>query len=66
LDFQISQKLLNKRAEIKLNVSDILNKTANYYQDKNNNGKYDAAGDFLRISRRTGTNVSLSFAYNIR
>lgn len=66
LDFQFAQKILNKRAEVKLNVSDILNKTANYYQDRNGNGKYDTAADFLRISRRTGTNMSVSFAYNFK
>jgi TonB-dependent receptor len=65
LDFQITQKVLNKKADIKLSVSDILNKQANFYQDKNANGKYDeAGGDFLRISRKTGTNISLSFLYN--
>lgn len=64
LDFQITQKVLHRKADVKLSVSDILNRRANFYQDKNNNGKYDEAGDFLRISRKTGTNISLSFLYN--
>lgn len=66
LDFQVTQKVWNKRADIKLTISDILNRKANFYQDKNDNGKYDTNGDFLRISRLTGTNVSLSFLYNFR
>jgi outer membrane receptor protein involved in Fe transport len=65
LDFQVSQKVLRQRAEIKFTVSDILNKRANFYQDKNEDGKYDAA-DFLRISRRPGTNFSLSVSYNFK
>jgi TonB-dependent receptor len=64
LDFQVSQKLLKDKAGVKLSVTDMLNKRANFYQDMNANGKYDASGDFLRISRVPGTNVSLSFMYN--
>jgi outer membrane receptor protein involved in Fe transport len=64
IDFQIAQKVLKARGEFKFAVSDILNKRANFYQDKNNNGKYDAGDDFLRISKLSGTNYSLSFLYN--
>jgi len=62
-DFQISQNVLKSRGAIKLSLTDILNRTANFYQDRNDNGKYDAA-DFLRISRVRGTNLSLAFTYN--
>ncbi|SEW23271.1 TonB-dependent receptor domain-containing protein [Chitinophaga arvensicola] len=62
LDFMVSQKVFRK-GEIKLTVSDILNQSANFYQDINDNGKYDAASDFLRISTKGGTNVNLSFSY---
>ncbi|OJW79616.1 MAG: hypothetical protein BGO69_12875 [Bacteroidetes bacterium 46-16] len=63
LDFQVAQKLLKTRAEIKMNISNILNQKANFYQDKNDNGKYDASSDFLRISKLSGFGMSLSFAY---
>ena len=63
LDFQIAQKIWSKKGEIKLNVSDILNQTAKYYHDLNNNKKYDNA-DALAIQRTTGTNISLTFGYN--
>jgi outer membrane receptor protein involved in Fe transport len=66
LDFQVSQKILKKKAEIKFTISDILNKSANFYQDKNSNGSYDENQDFLRISRVSGTGYSLSFTYNIK
>ncbi|RYD58770.1 MAG: TonB-dependent receptor [Sphingobacteriales bacterium] len=66
IDFTISQKVLNKKAEFKFTISDLLNKRANYYQDKNENGKYDVDADFLRISRRAGSNYTLSFLYNFR
>jgi hypothetical protein len=63
LDFQVAKKLWNNKGEIKLNVSDILNRHAKFYHDLNNNKKYDSA-DALAIDRVTGTNVSLTLGYN--
>lgn len=65
-DFQISQKILKGNADIKFTITDILNKRANFYQDKNDNGKHDNNSDFLRISRLTGTTYALSFSYSIK
>ncbi len=65
-DFTLSQKVLHRRADIKFTITDILNKNANFYQDKNENGKFDSNTDFLRISRRAGTTFSLSFLYDIK
>ena len=33
LDFQLAKKVFNKKAEIRLNISDILNKTQYFYQN---------------------------------
>lgn len=63
LDYQIAKKIWNNKAEIKLNLSDILNQRAKYYHDLNGNKKYDNT-DALAIQRRTGTNISLTFGYN--
>ena len=57
---------MNNKAEVKLNISDLLNKPANYYHDLNDNKKYDKASDALAIKRRYGSNVSLSLSYNIK
>ncbi len=65
LDLQIAQKLFNNKADIKLNVSNILNQKANFYQDKNDNGRYDVTTDYLRISKLSGIGMSLSFAYSL-
>lgn len=66
LDFQITQRVVRNLMDIKLSASDILNRHANFYQDKNDNGRYDQDADFLRISRRTGTNYTLSLIFNFR
>ncbi|MDN3691878.1 TonB-dependent receptor [Chryseobacterium tructae] len=63
LDFQIAKKIWNKKGEIKLNVSDILNRRAKFYHDLNNNKKYDNS-DALAIDRLTGTNFSLTLGYS--
>ncbi len=63
LDLQFAKKLMQDRAELKLNVSDILNNTAIFYTDLNNNKKYDKNQDAFAIRRNYGSNVSLSFSY---
>ncbi len=63
LDYQIAKKIWNKKGEVKLNISDILNQRAKFYHDLNDNKKYDNA-DALAIRKNTGTNISLSLGYN--
>jgi hypothetical protein len=67
LDLQLSQKLLKRRAEVKLNISDLINSRANFYHDLDNNKKYSRSSkDVLAIKRNYGTNVSLTFSYTIK
>ncbi|MDV7697133.1 TonB-dependent receptor [Chryseobacterium soli] len=63
LDFQVAKKIWQNKGEIKLNVSDILNRRAKFYHDLNGNKKYDGA-DALAIERLTGTNISLTLGYS--
>lgn len=63
LDLQFAKKLMQDRGEIKLNISDVLNNTAIFYTDLNNNKKYDKNLDAFAIRRNYGSNVSLSFSY---
>ncbi|CAN5883691.1 TonB-dependent receptor [soil metagenome] len=64
MDFQLAKKVMKTKGEIKLNVSDIFNKSAIFYNDLNNNKKYDKNIDAFAIKRKYGTNVSISFGYN--
>lgn len=63
LDLQIAKKVLKNKGEVKMNISDIINKEAVFYTDLNTNKKYDT-NDAFAIKRKYGTNFSLSFAYN--
>lgn len=64
LDFQIAKKILKTKGEIKLNISDIINKEAVFYTDLNDNKKYDKNTDAFAIKRNYGTNFSITFGYN--
>lgn len=65
LDFQIAKKVIKNAGEVKLNVSDLLNQANNFYLDVNNNRKFDGT-DLLVIKRKYGSNISVSFSYNIK
>jgi len=64
LDFQISKRLMDDKAELKLNISDMLNQEAIFYWDVDDNKKYNPEKDAFAIKRKLGTNFSISFAYN--
>jgi TonB-dependent receptor len=64
LDFQIAKKILKNKGEVKMNISDIINKKAIFYTDLNDNKKYDAGTDAFAFKRNYGTNFSFSFGYN--
>ncbi len=62
LDLQVSKKVM-KKGEVRFNISDILNQANVFYQDQNENGKFDPTVD-SRIALTTfGTTYSLSLSY---
>lgn len=67
LDFQIAKKVLKSKAEIKLNVADILNKRQIFYQNNTaeTNFELDKKVDAYRFTRRNGTTFSLTFNYTL-
>jgi hypothetical protein len=67
LDVQLAKKILNKKGEIKINISDIISKRAYFYHDLDGNERYGkATQDRLAINRNYGTNYSISFNYQIK
>jgi outer membrane receptor protein involved in Fe transport len=66
-DLQIAKKVMKSRGEVKLNITDFLNRRAYFYHDLDNNGKYKAgSADALSINRKYGTTIGISFSYNIK
>ncbi len=64
MDLQVGKKILKSKGELRLNVADIFNKQAIFYNDLDGNKKYNEGKDAFAIKRKYGTNVSLTFGYN--
>ncbi len=67
LDFQVAKKILKTKGEIKLNVSDILNRKQIFYQNNTIGSGYDLdkSADAYRFTRLNGTTFSLSINYSL-
>jgi TonB-dependent receptor len=65
VDFQLARKIMGRKAEIKLNVSDVLNQKTLLYQNLDDNKAYRASNDRIINSVRFGTTISIGFSYNL-
>jgi outer membrane receptor protein involved in Fe transport len=65
VDFQISKKFSNNKAEIRFTISDILNQRQIFYQNNNSNTEYDKANDATRFSRKFGTTYGVTLNYSL-
>lgn len=67
LDFQMAKKFLKQKAELRLNISDLLNRTQYFYQnsDPKNDLDFQKKDDARRFSRKFGTTYSISFNYSL-
>lgn len=64
-DFQLSKRILDKRAEIRFSISDILNAKQYFYQNADGNIRFQRHQDAYRFTRKAGTTYSISFQFNI-
>ena len=64
LDIQVSKKIINKKGEIKLTVSDILNQAFLYYENVDGSRTYDKNVDRVFSSYKPGSTISLGFSYD--
>ena len=65
IDFQVSKKFADNKAEVKMTISDILNQRQIFYQNGDSNTGYDAAKDGLRFSRKFGTTYGITINYTL-
>ncbi len=65
VDFQISKKFAENKAEIKFTISDILNQRQIFYQNNNSNTDYDKSKDAIRFSRKFGTTFGITLNYTL-
>lgn len=65
LDFQLGKKVLKNKAEIRMNISDILNQTQYFYQNADNNTNLQKEKDAYRYTRKFGTTFGFTFNYTL-
>ncbi len=65
VDFQVSKKFSNNKAEIKLTISDLLNQRQIFYQNNTNNTDYNKSTDGLRLARKFGTTYAVTLNYSL-
>ena len=65
IDFQVSKKFANNKAEVKMTISELLNQRQILYQNGDSNTGYDAAKDGLRFSRKFGTTYGVTINYTL-
>jgi outer membrane receptor protein involved in Fe transport len=65
LDFQVAKKILKGKGEVKMNISDIINRTQYFYQNANSSNAFQKNTDVYRFTRRFGTNFNLSINYSL-
>ena len=65
IDLQVAKKLLKNKAEVRLSISDILNKTQYFYQNTNNKESFQKGTDALRFTRKYGSNFNITFNYSL-
>lgn len=68
LDVQTAVKVLKGKGEVKLNLSDLLNQRAVFYQnvDPNDSRAYNKSNDRVQYSFLYGRNISVGFTYNFQ
>jgi TonB-dependent receptor len=65
IDFQVSKKFSNNKAEIRFTIADLLNQRQIFYQNNNSNTDYDKANDATRFSRKFGTTYGVTLNYSL-
>jgi len=65
VDLQLSTKVLDKKGELKLNVSDLLNNAFYHYENVNDATSFQDGTDRLFYAYRPGTTVTVSFSYDL-
>jgi hypothetical protein len=65
LDFQISKSFPKQKMEIKLNIRDILAQKLIFFEDTNDNRKFDSKIDARRSESRFGRVISINASFKL-
>ena len=63
IDFQVAKTIEKKNLELKFTIKDLLAQKINFFEDTNENNKYDKGVDFIRWNRSFGQSVAFNLTY---
>ena len=63
VDFQISQKVMKSKGEVRFTVGDILNQQFATYENRDSKKSYNATSDRFFSTYKPGTTITLGFNY---
>jgi hypothetical protein len=61
----VAKKLLKNKAELRLNIADLLNQTQYFYQNTSTKKSFQKSTDAYRFTRKNGSTFSLTFNYSL-
>lgn len=64
VDFQASQKIMNKKAELRLTISDIFNQPFATFENRDSKRTYNSSTDRYFSTFKPGTTITIGFNYN--
>ncbi|HKH61866.1 MAG TPA: outer membrane beta-barrel protein [Flavitalea sp.] len=64
IDLQISKRILNKKGEVKLSISDVLNQDFMFYENVDSKRSYDKTKDRIFSTYKPGSTITLGFTYD--
>jgi TonB-dependent receptor len=65
LDLQFTKKILKNKAEIKITANDLLNQNLTFYQDRNDNKRFNSGTDKVFNQFKQGTNFGLAITFSL-
>jgi TonB-dependent receptor len=66
VDLQFAKKFINKKAEVRLSISDLLNQTQYFYLNTGEGKEsFQVNSDAYRFTRKFGTTYSITFNYSL-
>ncbi len=65
VDFQLSRKIMHKKGEVRLTISDIFNQAFATYENRDDKKVFNSSIDKTFSSYKPGTTITVGFTYNL-
>lgn len=65
VDFQLSQKIMKKKGELRVTLADIFGQAYTAYENRDSKKIYNSGSDKIFSSHKPGTTITIGFNYNL-